>query len=98
MIQNNRDELSFLVAKRMNLEFQIEQITQILNIYEQLDQQRARMGESSLFRLQSIPKNIIEDFLTGDWLKKVDQYKTVYAELFLIESAICRLSEQTKKS
>lgn len=92
-MEDSRNEMIFLSSKQANLLCQLEILEERLDIYEQLHQQRARYGESFLFKL-GIKSEIVEDFLAGDWLKTVERYKTVYNELFLIERQICHLTSQ----
>lgn len=87
-------ELSHLTLRKTELLCQLEYIESILDEYEQLDQQRSRMGESSLFRL-GIPLERVELFLAGDWMKQVALYKETYNQLYIIERRLFEIQKDS---
>lgn len=59
-MEDSRNEMIFLSSKQANLLCQLEILEERLDIYEQLHQQRARYGESFLFRL-GIKSEIVDE-------------------------------------
>ena len=94
-MDNTRKELSHLALREADLLCRLECIESILDLYEQMDQQRSRLGENCLFRL-GIPADRVEAFLKGDWIKQVDLYKTVFQELYVIQRRKCELNQSLK--
>lgn len=92
VMYDNQNEVIFLSSKQVDLLCQLEILEERLDIYEQLHQQQVRLGESHLFRL-GIPPEIVENFLSGDWLKTVEVYKETYNSLYRIERRLCELTK-----
>ena len=80
-----------LNIRKANLMCQLEIIQGKLDVFEELDQQRKLYGEGFLYRQNTISKEVIDDFLSGSgWPKAIEDYKSVYNELFRIESILCQ--------
>jgi len=84
-------EFAHLVDRQMNLRHQLEHIEEKLNVYEQLQLQRAKYGTNSLYRLD-IKRKVVDDFLNGDWQQTIELYKRVFHESYVIERRICELT------
>lgn len=91
-MNSRQREFAHLVSRQMNLRHQLESIEEKLNVYEQLQQQWARFGDSSLYRLD-VPEDVIDAFLGGDWHRTIELYKQVFHELYVIERRIYELTD-----